>query len=75
MAVRIQSLVCPACGHGHTFAMKVGEALSGAYGYTCPETGRREVISPRGRWELVEYHPQGSMELSPIEVPAGVPLP
>ena len=66
MAVRMQRVVCSACGHDHNFSMPVGEALSRAYGYTCPETGRPAAIGSRGQWEWFEYAAQGAVVLSPI---------
>jgi hypothetical protein len=69
--VRIQWVVCPACGRGHTFAMPVGEPAARAYGYTCPETGRPAAIGPRGQWPTSEYPSPGSVVLSAIEIQAG----
>jgi hypothetical protein len=66
MAVRMQHVVCSACGHDHNFSIPVGEALSRAYGYTCPETGRPAAIGPRGQWERSEYAAQGAVVLTPI---------
>jgi hypothetical protein len=66
MAVRMQRVVCPACGHGHTFSMPVGQAQSAAYGYTCPETGQPASIGPRGQWQASEHPAQGAVELSPL---------
>ena len=73
MAIRMQWVVCPACGHGHTFAISVGEATSAAYGYTCPETGQPASIGPRGQWESSEHPAQGAVELSPLGVAAEPP--
>jgi hypothetical protein len=28
MAIRMQRVVCPACGHGHTFCMRAGETMA-----------------------------------------------
>ena len=66
MAIRMQWLVCPACGHGHTFAMSMGEPPSATYGYTCPETGRPASIGAQGQWEMSEHPAQGAVELSPL---------
>jgi hypothetical protein len=70
MAIRMQRLVCPACGHGHTFAMSMGEAPSAAYGYTCPETGRPASIAARGQWQASEHAAQGAVVLCPLGVAA-----
>jgi hypothetical protein len=75
MAVRMQRVVCSACGHSHNFSILVGEAMSPAYGYTCPETGRPAAIGPRGQWEASEYPAQGAVALSPIGVVAEAPAP
>jgi len=70
MAIRMQRVVCSACGHDHNFSIPVGEAMSRAYGYTCPETGRPAAIGPRGQWETSEYPTQGAVVLTPIGVAA-----
>ena len=75
MAIRMQWLVCPACGHGHTFAMSMGEPPTAAYGYTCPETGRAASISPQGQWEASEHPAQGAVVLCPLGVAAESPSP
>jgi|GEM_PF-2352677 hypothetical protein len=75
MAVRMQRVVCSACGHDHNFSIPVGEAMSRAYGYTCPETGRPAAIGPRGQWETSEYPTQGAVVLSPIGVAAEASAP
>ena len=71
--VRMQWVVCPECGRGHTFAMPVGEPAARAYGYTCPKTGRPAAIGPRGQWPVSEHPPQGAVALSPLGVAAAVP--
>ena len=75
MAVRMQRVKCSACGHGHTFSIPVGEPMSRAYGYTCPETGRPAAIGSRGQWESSEYPAQGAVVLTPIGVAAEVSAP
>ena len=75
MAIRMQRLICPACGKGHTFAMSMGEAPSAAFGYTCPETGRAASITSRGQWEASEHPAQGVVVLSPLGVVAESPSP
>ena len=75
MAVRMQRVVCSACGHSHIFSLPVGETMSRAYGYTCPETGRPAAIGHRGQWETTEYPAQGAVELSPIGVAAEASAP
>jgi hypothetical protein len=75
MAIRMQRVVCPACGHGHTFSIPVGAAMSGVYGYTCPETGQSAAIGPQGQWESSEYPAQGAVELSPLGVTPEAPTP
>ena len=64
--VRMQWVVCPACGHGHTFSLPVDGAVARTYGYTCPETGQPAAIGPRGQWEASEYPSQGAVVLSPL---------
>jgi hypothetical protein len=64
--VRMQWVVCPACGHGHTFSMPVGEPVAPAYGYMCPETGRPAAIGIRGQWAAAEHSSQGAGVLAPI---------
>lgn len=71
--VRMQWVVCPACGHGHTFSLPVGEPVARAYGYTCPETGRPAAIGVRGQWEAAEHPSQGAVVLSPLVVAAEAP--
>ena len=71
--VRMQWVVCPACGHGHTFSLPVGGPMARAYGYTCPETGRPAAIGLRGQWEASEHAAQGELVLSPIGIQAGAP--
>lgn len=69
---RMQWVVCPACGHGHTFSLADGEPVARAYGYTCPETGQPAAIGLRGQWETSEYPAQGAVVLAPIGAPAEV---
>ena len=64
--VRMQWVVCPECGHGHTFSLPVGGAITRAYGYHCPRTGRPAAIGPRGHWAAAEHRSQGAIPLSPI---------
>jgi len=71
--VRMQWVVCPACGRGHTFAMPAGGPAARAYGYTCPETGRPAAIGPRGQWPVSEHPSQGAVVLSPLGAAAGAP--
>jgi hypothetical protein len=68
--VRMQRVACPACGHGHTFSMPVGEPFAQAYGYTCPETGRAAAIGPQGQWQASEHPSQGAVALSTLGVAA-----
>jgi hypothetical protein len=72
--VRMQRVVCPACGQGHTFALPVGEPLAQAYGYSCPETGRPAAIGPQGQWQASEHPSQGAVALSPLVVAAEAPV-
>ena len=71
--VRMQWVVCPACGHGHTFSLPAGESIARSYGYTCPETGQPAAIGLRGQWEASEYAAQGAVVLAPIGVVADAP--
>jgi hypothetical protein len=71
--VRMQWVVCPACGHGHTFSLPVGKPIARAYGYTCPETGRPAAIGLRGQWKLSEHPAPGAVVLSAIGIQAGAP--
>ena len=71
--VRMQWVVCPACGHGHTFSLPVGASVAPSYGYTCPETGQPAAIGLRGQWEASAYPAQGAVVLAPIVVGAGAP--
>ncbi len=64
--VRMQRVVCPACGHPHTFSMPAGESIAQAYGYTCPETGRTATLGPQGQWQASEYPSQGAVALSSL---------
>ena len=64
--VRMQRVVCPACGHPHTFSLPVGESTAQAYGYTCPETGRAAALGPQGQWQASEYPSQGAVALSKL---------
>jgi hypothetical protein len=73
--VRLQSVVCPACGHGHTFSLPVGGSVARTYGYTCPETGQPAAIDPRGQWEASEHPSQGAVVLEPIMDGAEHPTP
>jgi hypothetical protein len=73
--VRMQWVVCPACGHGHTFSLAVGATVARAYGYTCPETGLPAAIGLRGPWKLSEHTAPGVVALSPIGVAAEHPAP
>jgi hypothetical protein len=57
--VRMQRVVCPACGHGHTFSLPVGEPIAPAYGYMCPETGRAATIGAQGQWQAFEHPSPG----------------
>jgi hypothetical protein len=75
MAMRMQRLICPACGKVHTFAMSMGQAPSAAYGYTCPETGRPASIGPRGQWEASEHPAQGAVAVRPLGAVAESPSP
>jgi hypothetical protein len=71
--VRMQRVVCPACGHGHTFSLPVGEPIAPAYGYTCPETGRGATIGSQGQWQASEHPSQGAVALSTLVVAAEAP--
>jgi hypothetical protein len=71
--VRMQWVVCPACGHGHTFSLPVGKPIARAYGYTCPETGGPAAIGLRGQWKLTEHPAPGAVVLSPLGVAAEAP--
>ena len=64
--VRMQWVVCPACGHGHTFSLAAGAAVARTYGYSCPETGQPAAMGPRGQWEASEQPSQGAVVLSPL---------
>lgn len=71
--VRMQWVVCPACGRGHTFSMPAEDATARAYRYTCPETGRPAALGPRGHWPASEYPSQGAVALTPLGVAAKAP--
>ena len=72
--VQMRWVVCPACGHGHTFSMPVGGSVARAYGYTCPETGLPAAIGLRGQWTASEYPSPRAVVLSPIGVVAEAQL-
>jgi hypothetical protein len=71
--VRMQWVVCPACGHGHTFSLPVGEPVARAYRYTCPKTGRPAAIGLRGQWPASEHASPGAVALAPLGVAAEAP--
>jgi hypothetical protein len=48
--LRMQWVVCPACGRGHTFSVAAAGPVARAYGYTCPATGHPAAIGLRGQW-------------------------
>ena len=73
--VRMQWVVCPTCGHGHTFSLAAGAAVARTYGYSCPETGQPAAIGPGGQWEASEYPSQGAVVLSPLADGAEGPAP
>ena len=73
--VRMQWVVCPACGHGHTFSLAVDGAVARTYGYTCPLTGQPAAIGPRGQWEASEHPPQGAVVLAPLGDVSDFPTP
>ena len=72
--VRMQWVVCPACGHGHTFSLAADDSVARAYGYTCPETHQPAAIGLRGQWEACEHPAQGAVALSPLGVVAEAQL-
>jgi len=71
--VRVQWVVCSACGHGHTFALPAGDAMARAYGYTCPETNQPAAIGPCGHWRASEHPAPGAVALSPLGIEARAP--
>lgn len=71
--VRMQQVVCPACGHGHTFSLPDGGAVAHDYGYVCPETGRPASIELRGQWTASEHPAQGAVVLLPLAAAAESP--
>ena len=66
--VRTQWVVCPACGHGHTFSLPVDESAARAYKYVCPETGLPSAIGLRGQWAASERPAPGAVVLTPVPV-------
>jgi hypothetical protein len=57
---------CPACGHRHHFCLPDG-GLSDCreYAYVCPETGRAATLRPEVTAEIVQYAPEGAVQLTP----------
>jgi hypothetical protein len=66
--VQMKWVVCPACGHGHTFSLPVGGVAARAYRYVCPKTGLPSAIGHRGQWAAFEDLAQGAVALTPILV-------
>jgi hypothetical protein len=66
MALLLQHVSCPACGHQHNFGYD-GERLEDGcdYTFTCPVTGQAATLRPTGSAEGATHWPQGAVRLEP----------
>lgn len=71
--VRMQWVVCPECGHGHTFFVPAGGAVAQRYGFVCPETGHPAAIDLEGHWMSSEFPGKGAVVLLALAVDAELP--